>query len=109
MPAFAQGGGVDVIAEFSAFLDARPESAADTLALLPRIRNHGTQHVPAEDFIGYQAYFCHQAEGWAVFYMADGPRRGEVNRVVLMAIDLGVADFDRSLREAILRHVDMVG
>ncbi len=55
MPSFAQGEAADAVAEFMAFMDARPQAGADTLALLARIRNDGKGHVPTDDYVGYRA------------------------------------------------------
>ncbi len=44
-----------------------------------------------------------------MFYFAEGPARGEIDLVVLMVVDLAVADLDASLREAMLRYADIRG
>ena len=105
LPEFAQGGGVDAIAEFVAFQTAAAEPAADALALLTWIRAFGLDHIPTRHHVGPQGLYCHQDAGWGVFYTGSGLRSGICRVMVLAVLPLEAQAYDALVIEAQRRRM----
>jgi hypothetical protein len=105
LPHFAQGGGIDAIAEFVAFQAAAAEPAAEVLALLTWIRAFGLDHIPTTHPVGPQGLYCHQQAGWGVFYVGSGARSGECRIVVLAVFDIETQAYGELVNEAQRRRM----
>jgi hypothetical protein len=100
LPDFAQGGGVDVVAEYRSFHGAAPDAAADSLALLTWIRTFGLGEIPADHFVGPRDLYCEQRAGWGVFYTAGGAVSGRCDLMVLLVCNIQTEPFNNYVGEA---------
>jgi hypothetical protein len=103
--AYVSGSETLVDTEFRAFLDARQDEAADSIAILHHVAVAGLDGLDGNqrDGLGIARPYCHQAAGWGVFFEVAGQREGPCTVSVLL-----VAEFDRmpiepAKREAIRR------
>jgi hypothetical protein len=88
LPDFAQGEGVDAVAEFVGFQTSAAQPAAEALALLTWIRSFGLDHIPTTHHVGPQGLYCHQDAGWGVFYTGSGPRSGACQVTILAVLTI---------------------
>jgi hypothetical protein len=103
-PYFVEGSDVDVVAEFSRFIDAVGEPAAHLLAELAEYHNglRAYAEIPLADDAEtcVRGLCCRKLNGWAVFYAAE---QKPVRITVVYAASLNPASFDDLEAEAASR------
>jgi hypothetical protein len=94
-----------VHAEFAAFLQACPDEAGDSWAILYHISATGLGGLDSDVrrvLIRTQPY-CHQAAGWAVFFEVTGRQNGPCDVTLLLVAELSQLPIDMALSSALQR------
>ena len=91
--------------EFEAFFGAHPNDAADSYALLNQVAVAGMAGIPPgkRDGFGMAKPYCHQVNGWGIFFAVEGPWRGPCTVTLLLITEFTKTPIELAKREAVQR------